>query len=166
MDISIFAGYTNVVPDYSYQRDTGVAFGANITRYYHFPIKPSLELRANLANGPIVNETFYLFGVRGQVDMFHDRIHPYMDFLIGPGFIHYNFVPVPSNPSYRGDNGVVKSPGGGVDFDVYRHFQLKADFQGTFWKIGKNDTLTPQILTFGVVYRIPFHRNFSYVNNK
>ena len=161
MDVSIFAGYDTLTPDYDHPRDTGIGFGANITRYFHFPIEPSLELRGNITQGPTVNESSYLAGFRGQSD-FH-RFHPYIDALFGMGYIYYNFVANPNNLNYKSDDGFTKSFGAGVDFDVYKNVQLKADYQGQFWHLGKNDTLTPNVLLFGVTYRFPFHPNYKNV---
>lgn len=156
MDISLFGGYTNQNSDYGKYRDDGFVFGANITRYSHFIVKPSIETRFSFANGPTVNEHAYLAGVRGQYEL--GRVHPYMDFLAGAGHVSYNnFTPGVNDRSYHRYWGLVLSPGGGVDIDVFRNVQLKADFQGQFWHMGPNYTLTPEAMTFGVAYRIPFH---------
>jgi hypothetical protein len=164
MDVSIFAGYNNITPDYGNWHNTGVTFGANVTRYFRFPIKPSLEIRANISHGPTVNEDTYLFGVRGLMDF--GRFHPYGDFLIGPGKIYYNgFFPNPGDHSYTSDGSVVESPGGGIDVDVYRNIAVKADFQGQFWNLGENDTLSPKAITFGVVYHFPFRPNYKTVRD-
>ena len=101
-DLSVFLGYNSVKPDYGPYRNDGGTFGVDFTRYFHFPVSPSLELRANFANGTTVNERSYLFGLRAQADSLR-RVHPYVDFLAGPGTIHFNF---PSGGD-TGDNSVV-----------------------------------------------------------
>lgn len=154
-DISVFAGYLNTTPDaYSSPRDSGVTFGVDFTRYFHFPVAPSLEARANVADGSVVNERSYLFGLKGEVQDIHGlpRIHPYADFLAGPGNIHFNF----GSSGYVGDNSPVYSLGGGADIDLMRTFQFKVDYQRQHWNTGEV-TFTPGALTIGVTYRIPFH---------
>ncbi len=151
MDLAAFGGYVNIAPDYGSSRDNGFLLGADLTRYFHWPVAPSLEIRTNLANGPIANEDSYLVGLRAQVDL--HRFHPYADFLIGYGSIHYD---IPPSPGYTHDNSVVKSFGAGLDYDVTRNFQARIDFQSQHWTLGPGDTLTPTALSFGIRYVIPF----------
>ena len=181
-DLSIFVGYVTAQPDYGPFRNSGGTLGVDFTRYFHFPVAPSLELRANYANGVMkildmqknlrqyagpghwndpdmlevgngmtVNERSYLAGLRVQADI-RQRVHPYVDFLVGPGNIHFNFP----NNGYTGDNSIVYSYGGGVDFDLVNHFAAKVDWQGQHWNTGSNSTLTPSLLLFGFSYRLPF----------
>jgi hypothetical protein len=151
LDASFFAGYTRIYPDYGRPTDSGISFGFDLTHNFKFPIVPSLEARSNLANGSIVDERTYLFGVRAEPKL-RGRFHPYGDFLIGPGNLHYVYPT--SYPGYVGDNSVVKSIGGGIDFDVYFHFQVKADVQYQFWNFGSNYTLTPTTYMLGINYHL------------
>jgi hypothetical protein len=150
LDASFFAAFTRTAPDYGSATNNGVAFGFDFTHYFKFPVVPSLEARANLANGSIVSERSYLFGLRADPKL-HGRFHPYGDFLIGPGNLHYAQPPA---PGYVGDNSIVKSIGGGVDFDVLSHFQVKADVQYQFWNFGSNYTLTPTTYMIGINYHL------------
>ncbi|HVG27271.1 MAG TPA: outer membrane beta-barrel protein [Acidobacteriaceae bacterium] len=154
-DISVFGGFATGLPDYGPYRNNGGSFGVNFTRYLHLPVAPSIEARANFLNGKTVNERTYLFGVRAQGDLF-TRLHPYANFLIGPGDIHFNFF----NNGYVGDNSTVYSIGGGADYDIARHWQAKVDFQYQHWKTGNNVTYTPTLTVIGVAYRIPFRPHF------
>jgi len=161
-DIAVFGGYLNANPaftSYPNERSNGILFGADFTRYFHLPVAPSFEVRANLANGSYVNEHSYLGGLRVQGDIFH-HLHPYGDFLAGYGSIFYDH---PSTPSYTHDNSLVYSYGGGVDFDVTRNFQGMVDFQGQSWNIGKSagDKFSPSIFSVGVRYVIPFKPHVS-----
>jgi hypothetical protein len=60
--------------------------------------------------------------------------------------------------------GGTYSPGAGVDIDVVKHFLVKVEFDYRMWNFGSNPsapnssdfTLTPQMLTVGVRYAIPF----------
>jgi len=151
LDISAFAGYSLTKPDWGSKSNNGVTFGFDFAHTFKFPIVPSFEARANIANGSIVNEHTYLFGVRAEPRL-HSRFHPYGDFLIGTGNIHY--VAYDPYPGYVGDNSIVKSMGGGVDFDVISHFQIKVDAQYQFWNFGSNYTITPTTYTIGINYHL------------
>ena len=161
-DIAVFGGYLNADPAftaYPNERSNGVQFGADFTRYFGWPVAPSLEVRANLANGAYVNEHSYVGGLRVGGDIFH-RLHPYGDFLAGYGSIFYNH---PVTPGYTHDNSLVYSYGGGVDFDVTRNFQGMVDFQGQSWNIGKGteDKFSPSVFSVGIRYVIPFKPHVS-----
>ena len=151
-DLSGFFGYTTAKPDYGPDRNSGGTIGLDYTRYFHFPVAPSVELRANFVNGTVVNERSYLAGLRvgGQIG----RLRPYADFLVGPGNIHFNFP----NNGYTGDNSIVYSYGGGLEVDIVNNFAAKVDFQGQHWHLGEgaNNTFSPSLLTFGFAYHFPF----------
>jgi len=55
LDASAFAGHSLTRPDWGNNTNQGVSFGFDLSHGFKFPIVPSLEARANLANGPIVN---------------------------------------------------------------------------------------------------------------
>ena len=162
MDVSAFGGYLYLNPDYG-RSGSGVAAGADLTRYFRWRVAPSLEVRGNYASAPAVSESTVLFGVRLKTD-FRRRIHPYVDFLAGGGRIVFAQPPI---PSYTQDKSVVYSYGGGLDIDVHRNFAAKIDFQVQNWNMGPNSvikgnqtadfTLAPTALVVGITYRIPFH---------
>lgn len=155
-DVSVFAGFSSITPDYSPQRDTGLTFGANATRYFKFPLKPSVETRFTFSHGPVVNENSFLIGPRVQYDV--KRFHPYADFLVGHGSIGYNFA----NPNNSSSGGFVKSPGVGVDIDVFRNFQVKLDYQHQMWNLGSNYSLSPNTVTVGITWHIPFKPRYDH----
>ena len=152
VDFSAFGGYLHDLPDYGPFGNNGATFGVNVTRYFHFPVAPSLEARVNIAPGKTARESSYLFGVRAQGTVLR-RFHPYADFLVGPGTIHFD---VPPDPGYTGDNSTVYSYGGGLDVDVAHNFQAKVDFQYQSWNLGTNYTLSPSLTMIGIAYRFPF----------
>ncbi len=153
MDLAAFGGYINADPDNNNsKRISGVGLGADFTRYFHFPVAPSLELRYNYASGTRVTEASYLAGLRVQVDVLR-RLHPYGDFLIGYGTIHYN---VPLHPGYTGDNAAPRYYGGGIDLDVTGNFQARIDYQAQHWNFGVGNVSSPTAVMIGVRYVIPF----------
>ncbi len=152
-DISVFAGVQIANPAYGSNHDSGAAFGLDYTRFLRIPVQPSLELRANLNSNSFVGEHSYLVGLRAAHAF--GRAVPYVDFLVGPGNIHF-----PQNVYYTGDNSVVYSYGGGLDLGVTRSFDLKLDIQGQQWNTGEAK-FTPTLGTVGVVYHIPFRKQYG-----
>lgn len=153
-DISIFAGGQFADPAYGPQNSGGVALGLDYTRYIQrLPVDFSLELRANFNSNSYVSEHTYLAGLRAGHTF--GRITPYVDFLIGPGNIHF-----PQNVYYTGDNSTVPSYGGGLDFKVTHSFDLKLDLQGQHWNTGEV-SFAPTLGTVGVVYHIPFRKQYG-----
>jgi hypothetical protein len=160
MDIAAFGGYSLAETDYARSKDSGAAFGVDVSRFFHLPIVPSLEARANLEHGKVIDESTYLFGGRAEVPL--HRLHPYADVLIGFGTLHFKFAPT---PGYTGDRSRVIAYGGGIDVDLVHNFQLKIDAQYQNWNLGPNAfvtppganfTLTPAVGIVGVEYHIPF----------
>jgi opacity protein-like surface antigen len=152
--LSAFGGYLNGNPEYGPSRNSGEAFGANFIKYLPHAISPSIEGRYNRTSGTYVNENTFLGGVRIQYDAFSRfRFHPYGDFLIGTGSIHFNT----SATGYTSDNSTVEDFGGGVDIDLTHRVQLKADYQYQHWKLGQEtDPFTPNLLLIGVTYQFHF----------
>jgi hypothetical protein len=161
MDIAAFGGYSGAYTDYGNTRAQGAIAGIDITRFFHLPIYPSLEVRANMLHGTVIDEDSYLGGLRAEYPLAH-RLHPYADALVGVGTLHFKFAPI---PGYTGDRSVLLSYGGGIDVDIFRHLQLKIDAQYQNWNLGPNGTsvtqtgnftLTPTVGIVGLEYHIPF----------
>jgi Outer membrane protein beta-barrel domain len=155
-EISAFGGYTNINSDYG-TRNNGITIGADYTRFFHFPVAPSFEVRANRTSGLGLTEESVLFGLRLEAP-FRQRFHPYITALYGGTKILFK---MPPTPTYTYDQTSATSLGGGIDFDVTHNFRAKFDFQQQFEDFGPNGihqdfTLTPAGFTVGVVYRIPF----------
>ena len=158
-DISVFGGIEFANPEYGPDNNTGGAIGFDFTRYFrHLPVQPSLELRANFNSGTYADEHSYLFGLRAGYQ--YRRYTPYVDFLVGPGNIHY-----PLNVGYTGDNSIVFDYGGGLDIDLVRNFSLKLDVQEQHWN---TDTFvfTPVIGIVGVTYHFPFRSQVGYARHR
>ena len=63
-------------------------------------------------------------------------------------------VPVPRHvANVRSDTRTVLAPGGGVDYQIGRHFAVRLDYEYQFWRaiFGPRD-LNPNGLTLGAVY--------------
>jgi len=161
-EISAFAGFTNIDSDYG-DRNSGFTLGADYTRFFHFPVAPSFEVRANHTSGMSLTEESILFGLRFEAPI-HRYFHPYGTALIGGTKIIFK---VPPYPTYTYDQTSAYSLGGGIDIDVARNFRAKFEYQQQFEDFGPNYlhddfTLTPHGFTAGVVYRIPFKARQGY----
>jgi hypothetical protein len=153
-DISAFGGYTYSNPEYGPDYNQGITAGVNFVQHVHrIPIDPSFEARVNFTSGTDVAERTYLFGIRAQTHgYFH--LHPYGDFLVGPGTIKFNLS---NGTSYTSDSSTVYNYGAGVDIDTFRQFQLKLDFQRQHWALGQTtNPFQPIIGLVGITYRFHF----------
>jgi hypothetical protein len=150
-DISAFLGYEYADPAYGPDKNNGEGFGLNYTRYFPIPVAPSIEARVNLTNGTDVKERTYLIGLQAKA-RFLGRYHPYADFLVGTGTIHFNTRAT----GYIGDNSTIYNYGGGIDIELIHHLALRADIQRQSWSIGSAAGFSPTIVLIGVHYTIPF----------
>lgn len=158
--LSAFATYSRIRTDYGYANN-GATFGLQYTRYLHWHLTPSIEFRVKTAfGGNTVDERTVGGGIR-----FEHRFHyfqPYGNFFISSGTIRYNFAnpynPHPTGASYTSDNSIVYSPGFGLDYKLSRYWGARLDYQFEFWNLGNDQTLTPQAMSFGILYRIHLGR--------
>lgn len=160
-EVSAFAAYTRVTPDYGPFINQGFTLGGDYTRPIHFFLQPSLEIRGTLSPGKTVGEKTFGGGLKAEHPI--GRFRPYADFLVSAGEITYTHPTIDSRGRlYISDNSLVYTYGGGLDFDVNKHWAAKIDYQGEHWNLGSEaQTLTPRLLSIGVVYRIPF-RSYSH----
>ena len=164
-DLSVFALYTRLTPDYGPTDNNGVTFGLDYTRYTSWWVKPSIEFRTKIANGTTVDERSVGGGFRAVKPI--GSFHPYVDFLISAGSINFHqsdpYILENGKP-YTSDGTVTYSFGGGLDVDVWRSFAVRGDYQFEKWYLDKNPAtpfhLTPTGWSIGMIYRIPF-RPFS-----
>lgn len=158
-DLSVFAMYHRLTPDYGPTNNNGISFGADYTRYTRWWVKPSIEFRAKIANGTTVDESSFGGGIRAEKPI--GNFHPYADFLISAGSIKYHLKTPPVLPNgqpYTSDGTVVYGFGGGLDYDVWRNFAVRGDYQFEKWHLDKYAPidLSPNGWSVGIVYRIPF----------
>jgi opacity protein-like surface antigen len=80
------------------------------------------------------------------------HFRPYAKFLAGIGSI--DFPPFPGVPDYSHDTRQVYSPGGGAEFQVYRHLWVRGDYEYQVWGplFGSPNHLTPSGFTIGASY--------------
>ena len=164
-EISAFALYSRVHPDYGPSDNNGFTVGANYTLLNRWWINPSIEFRAKVANGSTADEKTFGGGIRGVKKI--GRFSPYGDFLISYGSInlHLQNPPVlPDGSPYKSDTSIVYSYGGGLDYRAFGPFSVRGDFQYEKWYMDKLTNpykplhLSPYNWSMGVVYTIPFRR--------
>ncbi len=149
--VLVFTGVEIVNPEYGPQTNAGVTFGGDFTRYLaRLPLSVSFEARANFNRGPYVHQDSGLFGLRALYQ--YRRFGPYVDYLVGPGVVHY-----PLDAAYPRDNSVVYNYGGGLEVAFVRNVALKFDLQQQRWNTG-TFRFTPVVGTIGLTYQIPFGR--------
>jgi hypothetical protein len=151
VDLSAFLGYEYAHPAYGPGNNHGEGFGLNFTRYFPFPVAFSLEGRVNLTNGTDIRERTYLGGLQAKARIFH-RYHPYVDFLLGGGNIHFNTTAT----GIINDTSTVYNYGAGIDIDLIRNFAFRADIQRQNWALADAAGFSPKILLIGLHYTIPF----------
>jgi hypothetical protein len=148
-EITPFFQTTAIRPDYGQPNNVGYTFGADYTRFIHSIVQPSLELRMSSASGQVVGERSLVGGLMLQASI--SRVHPYGTYLVGNGVITFTH-PV---GDYYSDNSLVRSVGGGADFNVDSHLKLRVDFTQQHWRLPP--VLTPMTFSVGLAYSIPFH---------
>lgn len=79
----------------------------------------------------------------------YHKLNPYAKFLMGFGSIDFQ-----SNlPHYSHDTRTLYTPGGGLDYRIYRNVWVHGDYEYQFWTDFINHhTLNPQGVTIGVAY--------------
>lgn len=154
--ISVFGGvlYNNI----AFRPASAIGFSAGFDLTQHFlrvPLAISLELRANAAYGTTADEHSYVFGPR--VSYGFGRYHPYGEFQVGLGNIHFGTA-LRDDEGYYGDKSAVVAGGGGVDIDLFKNVAAKVDFQAQQWDTDPriHQVFTPTLVTFGINYTIPF----------
>ncbi len=157
--VSVFGGYSRTATDFE-TNTNGFTLGADLTRHFSL-LDASLEARyAHGGPGDVVSESNFAGGVK--VEKYFHGFRPYVDFLVGEGNITFTHPFVFPTGPYAKDNSIVYEYGAGLDYDVSRHFGVKIDGQLQRWKLGNaNKPLSPDVITVGVYYRIPFRPRFG-----
>lgn len=153
--LSFFGAYSRVSTDRSSQKDNGFTVGFAYTRYLHWLLTPSLEVRTKIATGDTISEKTFGGGIRVE-HKFKD-FYPYANFFGSYGKITTtNPLTSGPGPRYYYDDSTVYSTGAGLDYDITSTWAARVDYQFEHWHTGFKNTFTPQIFSIGILYRIPF----------
>ena len=155
--ISVFGAYSLISTDREASRISGVTFGTDLSIYAPSGFVPSLEARVQIAPGSLAYDGQNTYGGGIRIDRPIKRFVPYFDFLVSYG--HLSFT----NPTtiYKHDNSVVYAGGGGLEYNLSTQWAARADYLFEHWDIGTTNNVlsgafSPQIVTVGIAYRIPF----------
>jgi opacity protein-like surface antigen len=153
--ISFFGTYSRVSTDRESEKDNGFTVGFAYTRYLHWLLTPSLEVRSKIATGGTVSEKTFGGGIR--VEHRFRNFYPYANFFGSYGKITFtNPITSVPGPRYYYDDSTVYSTGAGLDYDITSNWAARVDYQFEHWHTGLKNTFTPQIFSIGILYRIPF----------
>jgi hypothetical protein len=155
--LSVFGAYSRISTDRESSSISGITFGTDLSIYVPVGFVASLESRFQIAPGSLAYDGQNTYGGGIRIDRPIKRFVPYIDFLVSSG--HLSFT----NPTtmYKRDNSVVYSGGGGLEYNLSSRWAARADYLFEHWDIGTTSNglsgaFSPQIITFGIAYRIPF----------
>ena len=118
-------------------RGIGVEVEGRDLNYHRTGVVPNLRMDT-AGGGPV-----YIWQHSG-------RFQPYAKFLVEFGSIDFMIQGV---SNYTHDTRVVRSPGGGLNYRVFRGVWVRGDYEYQFWPdLGHGHTLTPEGFTIGVAY--------------
>lgn len=148
-DLQVGGSFSFGKPDYGQDKIRGFGF------YSSFDFKPNfgVELDFHQANAPSPSKIYERsYEVGGRYVRHYNIFNPYARVMYGRGVFNYQFDT--ANLAYN--MGVV---GGGVDINVHRHINVRADYEYQHWfgfrgnlDLNSSDSLTPQLFTVGVAY--------------
>jgi hypothetical protein len=161
--LSLFGGVNGTLTELDGGKNVGITAGADFSFRPFFGFRPAVEVRGTypVHVGLVDGEKNVLAGL--QVMRPIHRINVYGDFLFGRGEIDYptglfdpNFFHL-----YASSVSYVLSPGGGVEYDLSRHFAVRADaqYQRYSTPVTVSGKLYSTALTAAVVYRFDFNRH-------
>jgi hypothetical protein len=160
LQLSAFAAGTGTFTDYQGGKNLAFTAGADLTYLPFRLLRPSIEIRGTypIDGGTLSSQKNFLGGVK--VEHAFGRFTPYANFLIGRGEIDYYGLngPTIGNQIFISSTSTVYSPGGGLDYELTPHFEVKVDAQFQHWN-SPSGTLHPVSGSVGIVYHFDFNRH-------
>ena len=164
LQLSAFGGVTGVLTGLDRGKNLSITAGGDLGLPPWHGLRPSVEVRGTypVDDGQVDSQRDVLGGLRVDFLLNH-RLHPYGDFLLGRGQMNYgsggyyfgNFV-------YALTTTYIGAGGGGIDYELNRHFGVKVDAQVERW--GAAPTPSGHVLatagTIGLVYTFTFDRHY------
>jgi hypothetical protein len=149
--VSLFGAYSLVSPDdRGSGKNNGFTFGGDYTLLLPHNFAFSIEPRVTVAPGSVVGENTYGGGPRLEWRI--KNFAPYADYIWSYGVLTLTHP----TSAYVRDNSTVHSLGFGLDYNLTQQWAARADYQFEHWHVAVNNTFEPRVLSFGVVYTIPF----------
>lgn len=146
--IQVGAGLSAFQPDYNPGTIKGYSIYGTFDFTSHLGIEGDIHIVNVITPGDIA-ENSYLVGPRFV--MARGRFHPYAKALAGIGV--FTFQPVYVTESSSSSSHKMYSLGGGLDFRVKRHWNVRAiDFEYQRWPGFGANGITPLGITVGAAY--------------
>ncbi len=144
------AGVTYLDNDYSPRHNAGITVWGDydFLRYYHVTIGADVQLNFLGIDSPDdIGENSYLIGPRFS-HRFHERYDLFGKILFGRGTISNQFYHTSSSFN------IVPAYGGGLDYHVARHYNIRGEVVEQKWPNFEPHTLSPITVSVGVLYII------------
>jgi opacity protein-like surface antigen len=141
-DLQLGGGYALAAPDYG-PHINGFTFYGSYDFREHLGVEFDFH-QVNSRNGNDLYERTYEVGPR-YVLHFRPGLNPYIRVMYGRGV--FNFPDGIANLAYN-----MAVAGGGVDVNVQKHVNLRADYEYQRWFGFPPHDLMPQIVTIGAAY--------------
>jgi opacity protein-like surface antigen len=145
-DLQIGGSYSSANSDYLPQRIRGFGFYSD----FDFRANLGVEVDFHQLSDPQTNSMVYerSYEVGARYFRTYNRFKPYARVSFGRGV--FNFPNSVANLAY---NMAVFA--GGVDVEVYKRINVRAEYEYQRWLSFPPDGLNPTMFTFGVAYHFP-----------
>ena len=161
MELSAFGAGTVTWTGLEQSRNAAFTAGVDLAFRPFFGVRPALEIRGTYPfnQGEVVGEKSGLVGARFSKT--YHRFNPYVDVLYGRGELTYVGGFIVGTFRYDRTTTNVFAGGGGIDFSLTPHFDIKADAQIERWStpVTSSGTLYSTPVSLGVVYRFDFNHH-------
>lgn len=145
------AGYSLASPDYAQKRIQGYTIYGTFDFTRHLGIEGDIH-RVNIITPTDISENSYLLGPRYVFPI--GRFRPYAKGLLGIGQFSTDYDPGEHIPNFS-EHHKMYALGGGLDYRLRRHVNVRADFESQHWPGFRKNGLTPYVFTLGAAYN--FH---------
>jgi hypothetical protein len=145
--LQVGGGYAIASPDYAQRKIQGFTIYGDFDLSVHLGVEATMHY-VSLGTPTDIGENSYLIGPRFVYPK--GRLKLYGKGLVGIGDL---VIQNPNdNVGHPGGTQFAYALGGGVDYQINRHFVLRpADFEYQHWSY--QNGLTPMVFSFGVAYR-------------
>lgn len=155
-DLQVGATFTNADSDYVPNRINGFGIYSDFDFMRHIGAEVDFH-QLNDRSSPSsqrIYERSYEFG--GRYFWHYGRFKPYGKALYGRGVFNFPIVTGIGIQPYRPNLAYnMLDFGAGVDIAVLKHLNVRAEYEYQHWFAFQNNSLTPQLLTFGAAYHFP-----------
>ena len=154
-DLQVGATFTNANADYG-PRINGYGFYSDFDFLRHIGAEIDFHQLNDRTSPP--SEQIYerSYEVGGRYFWRFGRFKPYGKGLYGRGVFNFPIVEEPGIPPYRPNDAYnTLNLGAGVDIEVLKHLNVRAEYEYQRWFKFQQNSLTPQLITFGAAYHFP-----------